>query len=92
MRMTRDTEALVAEMGMNHFGELSRQRRRPPSRIWRLSPTSAPRISSFSARVKGICKAKLEILEGLQEGGAAVLCGDEPLLVGQNARASAAGW
>lgn len=24
MRMTRDTEVLVAEMGMNHFGELSR--------------------------------------------------------------------
>ena len=24
MRMTKDTEVMVAEMGMNHFGELSR--------------------------------------------------------------------
>ena len=34
----------------------------------------------FLGSREGICKAKLEILEGLQEGGAAVLCGDEPLL------------
>ena len=79
MRMTRDTEVLVAEMGMNHFGELSRMTAAAKPNLAVITNIGTSHIEFLGSR-EGICKAKLEILEGLQEGGAAVLCGDEPLL------------
>lgn len=79
MRMTRDTEVLVAEMGMNHFGEISRMTAAAKPNLAVITNIGTSHIEFLGSR-EGICKAKLEILEGLQEGGAAVLCGDEPLL------------
>ena len=79
MRMTKDTEVLVAEMGMNHFGELSRMTAAAKPDLAVITNIGTSHIEFLGSR-EGICKAKLEILEGLQEGGAAVLCGDEPLL------------
>ena len=79
MRMTRDTEVLVAEMGMNHFGELSRMTAAARPNLAVITNIGTSHIEFLGSR-EGICKAKLEILEGLQEGGTAVLCGDEPLL------------
>ena len=79
MRMTRDTEVLVAEMGMNHFGELSRMTAAAKPNLAVITNIGTSHIEFLGSR-EGICKAKLEILEGLQEGGTAVLCGDEPLL------------
>lgn len=79
MRMTKDTEVLVAEMGMNHFGELSRMTAAAKPDLAVITNIGTSHIEFLGSR-EGICKAKLEILEGLQEGGVAVLCGDEPLL------------
>ncbi len=79
MRMTRDTEVLVAEMGMNHFGELSRMTASAQPDYAVITNIGTSHIEFLGSR-EGICRAKLEILEGLQEGGAAVLCGDEPIL------------
>ena len=78
-RMTRDTEVMVAEMGMNHFGELSRMTASAQPNIAVITNIGTSHIEFLGSR-EGICKAKLEILEGLQPGGCAVLCGDEPLL------------
>lgn len=79
MRMTRDTEVLVAEMGMNHFGELSHMTAAARPNLAVITNIGTSHIEFLGSR-EGICKAKLEILEGLREGGTAVLCGDEPLL------------
>lgn len=78
-RMTRDTEVMVAEMGMNHFGEISRMTAAARPDIAVITNIGTSHIEFLGSR-EGICKAKLEILEGLREGGTAVLCGDEPLL------------
>lgn len=78
-RMTRDTEVMVAEMGMNHFGELSRMTAAAQPDIAVITNIGTSHIEFLGSR-EGICKAKLEILEGLQPDGCAVFCGDEPLL------------
>ena len=79
MRMTKDTEVMVAEMGMNHFGELSRMTAAAQPDYAVITNIGTSHIEFLGSR-EGICRAKLEILEGLRQGGAAVLCGDEPLL------------
>ena len=79
LRMTRDTEVMVAEMGMNHFGELSRMTAAARPDIAVITNIGTSHIEFLGSR-EGICKAKLEILEGLQPDGCAVFCGDEPLL------------
>ena len=79
VRMTKDTEVMVAEMGMNHFGELSRMTAAAQPDYAVITNIGTSHIEFLGSR-EGICKAKLEILEGLREGGTAVLCGDEPLL------------
>lgn len=79
LRMTRGTEVMVAEMGMNHFGEISRMTAAARPDIAVITNIGTSHIEFLGSR-EGICKAKLEILEGLQPDGCAVFCGDEPLL------------
>lgn len=78
-QMTAETEVMVAEMGMNHFGELSRMTAAAQPDIAVITNIGTSHIEFLGSR-EGICKAKLEILEGLRPNGYAVLCGDEPLL------------
>ena len=71
----RDHEALVVEMGMNHFGELSKLTAiaKPTTNV------GTAHIGNLGSR-ENILKAKLEILEGLQQGGTAVINNDNDLL------------
>ncbi len=78
-RMKKDTEVMVAEMGMNHFGELSRITRSALPDIAVITNIGTSHIEHLGSR-DGICKAKLEILEGISEDGCAIFYGDEPLL------------
>lgn len=78
-RMTRDTEVMVCEMGMNHFGEISRMTAAAKPDLAVITNIGTSHIEFLGSR-EGICKAKLEILEGLKPDGCAILCGDEPLL------------
>lgn len=78
-RMTKETEVMVAEMGMNHFGEISRMTAAAKPNIAVITNIGTSHIEFLGSR-EGICKAKLEILEGVSQDGYAVLCGDEPLL------------
>lgn len=79
LRIERNTQAAVLEMGMNHFGELSRMTRAARPNLAVITTIGTSHIEFLGSR-EGICQAKLEILEGLQPGGVAILCGDEPLL------------
>lgn len=74
-----DCEALVLEMGMNHFGEMSRLTAIAHPDIVIVGNIGTMHIEHLGSR-EGILKAKLEILEGLAPGGTAVFNGDEPLL------------
>lgn len=74
-----DCEMLVLEMGMNHFGEmrLLTSIGRPDTVV--ITNIGSMHIENLGSR-EGILKAKLEILEGLHEGGNCIFNGDEPLL------------
>lgn len=74
-----DCEALVLEMGMNHFGEMSRLTQIAKPDVVIVGNIGTMHIENLGSR-EGILKAKLEILDGLAPGGVAVFNGDEPLL------------
>ena len=74
-----NTELAVVEMGMNHAGELSRLTRLARPDIAVITNVGTMHIENLGSR-EAICRAKLEILEGLAPDGVAVLHGDEPLL------------
>ena len=74
-----ETEVAVVEMGMNHAGELSRLTRLALPDVAVITNIGTMHIENLGSR-EGICKAKLELLEGLAPDGVAVLNGDEPLL------------
>jgi len=81
LRMPCDTEALVLEMGMSFKGEISRLTRIAEPDIAVITNVGSSHIENLGSR-EGIRDAKMEIAEGLREGGKLVLNGDEPLLAG----------
>ena len=74
-----ETEIAVVEMGMNHFGEISLLTGLTRPDIAVITNIGTMHMENLGSR-EGICRAKLEILEGLAPDGTAVLNGDEPLL------------
>lgn len=78
-RLSPEHEAAVIEMGMNHFGELSRitAAARPTGAV--IHNIGMSHIENLGSR-EGILKAKLEILEGLQPDGTVFLNGDDAYL------------
>ncbi len=79
LSIPEDCETAVTEMGMNHFGELSYLTRIAQPDIAVITNIGTMHIEFLGSR-EGICKAKLEILEGLRPGGTVIFNGDEPLL------------
>lgn len=75
-----DTEALVVEMGMNHFGEISLLTSIARPTIAVITNVGTSHIGNFGSR-EGIRKAKLEILEGLI-GNQVVINQDDDMLAG----------
>ncbi|MBE6992239.1 MAG: UDP-N-acetylmuramoyl-tripeptide--D-alanyl-D-alanine ligase [Ruminococcaceae bacterium] len=72
-------EAVVLELGMNHFGELSELTAMALPDVAVITNIGTMHIEHLGSR-EGILKAKLEILEGLASDGIAILNGNEPLL------------
>ena len=72
-------EALVIEMGMNHFGELRKLTQIAKPTIAVITNVGTAHIGNLGSR-ENILKAKLEILEGLQENGSVVINNDNDLL------------
>lgn len=78
-QIDRNTQAAVIEMGMNHFGEISRlaSAAKPTAAI--ITNIGVSHIENLGSR-EGILKAKLEILNGLCENAPLILNGDNDLL------------
>lgn len=79
LRMNRDTEVLVLEMGMNAFGEIERLTKIAQPDYAIITNIGESHIEHLGDR-QGIAKAKLEIKEGLKEEGVLFIDGDESLL------------
>lgn len=74
-----DCQAAVLEMGMNHFGELSRLTAIAQPDIAVITNIGTMHIENLGSR-EGILRAKLELLEGLRSGGTVIFNGDDALL------------
>ncbi len=74
-----ECQTAVLEMGMSGFGEIAHMSRVAKPCVALVTNIGTSHMEMLGSR-ENICRAKMEILEGLGEGGALVLNGDEPLL------------
>ena len=77
--MEADSEAAVLEMGMSNLREIARLSEIAEPDFGVVTTIGSSHIETLGSR-ENICKAKMEIAEGLKPNGELVLCGDEPLL------------
>jgi UDP-N-acetylmuramoyl-tripeptide--D-alanyl-D-alanine ligase len=78
-QIDNSVQAAVIEMGMNHFGEISRLVNATKPTIALITNIGVSHIENLGSR-DGILKAKLEITEGLKEGAPLILNGDDDKL------------
>lgn len=78
-QIDNSVEAAVIEMGMNHFGEISRLVNATKPTIALITNIGVSHIENLGSR-DGILKSKLEITEGLKEGAPLILNGDDDKL------------
>lgn len=75
----KNEEAMIVEMGMNHFGEISTLTNIAKPSIAVITNVGTAHIGNLGSR-ENILKAKLEIIEGLSENGHIVINNDNDLL------------
>lgn len=78
-QLDNSVEAAVIEMGMNHFGEISRLVNATKPTIGLITNIGVSHIENLGSR-DGILKAKLELCEGLKENAPLILNGDDDKL------------
>ncbi len=74
-----DCQAAVLEMGMSALGEISFMTNLALPHIAIITNIGTSHMANLGSR-ENICRAKLEIAEGIDEDGILLLNGDEPLL------------
>ena len=79
LSMAEDTEVAVLEMGMNHFREIAYLASIAKPDVSVIINIGTMHIEHLGS-MEGILQAKLEILEGMPEGGKIFLNGDDSLL------------
>ncbi|KSU84983.1 UDP-N-acetylmuramoyl-tripeptide--D-alanyl-D-alanine ligase [Fictibacillus enclensis] len=79
LSMDNDTQVIILEMGMSNFGEISLLSKLSQPDLAIVTNIGESHIEYLGSR-EGIAKAKLEIKDGLKEGGLLIVDGDEPLL------------
>ncbi|MFZ0371201.1 MAG: UDP-N-acetylmuramoyl-tripeptide--D-alanyl-D-alanine ligase [Halobacillus sp.] len=79
LSMNKDTEVLVLEMGMDRAGEISVLSKLAHPKYAIITNIGESHIENLGSR-QGIASAKLEIKDGMSEGGTLIIDGDEPLL------------
>lgn len=79
LSMNEDSEILVLEMGMNHFGEISYLTNIAKPNVAIITNIGTAHIGNLGSR-ENILKAKLEILEGLDKDGYIIINNDNELL------------
>lgn len=78
-QIDNSVEAAVIEMGMNHFGEISRLTSATKPTIGLITNVGVSHIENLGSR-DGILKAKLELCEGLKQGAPLILNADNDKL------------
>lgn len=83
----QDEEAMVLEMGMNHFGEIARLSQIANPDIAVITNVGTAHIGNLGSR-ENILKAKLEIVSGMKANGTLIINADNDLLgeFSQNAK------
>ena len=81
LSMKDDTEVSVLEMGMSDLGEIDYLSRLAEPDIAVITNIGSSHIGHLGSR-ENICRAKLEIVNGLKSGGVLIVNGDEPMLEG----------
>ncbi len=79
MEATKDRDTAVFEMGMSGFGEIRSMSLTATPDVAMVVNIGSSHLEYLKTR-ENIARAKLEIAEGLREGGYLLLNGDEPLL------------
>ena len=74
-----DEKISIFEMGMNHFGEIDYLSKIVKPEIAVITNIGYSHIENLGSQ-EGILKAKLEIVNGMDDNGILVLNGDDPLL------------
>ncbi len=77
--LTKEHGAAVIEMGMNHFGEISRMSRSAKPTIGVITNIGYSHIEHLGSQ-EGILKAKLEMLDGMQPDAPLIVSADDPML------------
>ncbi len=72
-RMPADTEYAVVEIGMNHAGEISPLVKMVRPHVAIITNVLPVHVGNFPDGEVGVAKAKAEIFEGLEPGGAAII-------------------
>lgn len=85
LAIPEDTQVAVLELGMNHFREIAYLSDIAKPDVAVIVNIGRMHIENLGS-MEGILKAKLEILEGLQEDGKVILNGDDTLLWDQRDR------
>ncbi len=83
--MPETTQVCVLEMGMSGLGEISRMTHIARPDIAIITNIGNSHIENLGSR-ENICKAKLEITEGVPEDGYVILNADEPMLFAQKGK------
>lgn len=78
-QIDNSVEAAVIEMGMNHFGEISRLTAATKPTVGLITNVGVSHIENLGSR-DGILKAKLELCEGLKDGAPLILNADNDKL------------
>ncbi len=79
LRMNADTRFAVVEMGMQGLGEISKLTRAAKPAAALITCIGVSHLEQLGSR-ENILRAKMEICEGLPEGGLLVINGDDALL------------
>ncbi len=77
--LTKEHGAAVIEMGMNHFGEISRMSCSAKPTMAVITNIGYSHIEHLGSQ-EGILKAKLEMLEGMKADAPLIVSADDPML------------
>ncbi len=76
LQLTKEHQAAVIEMGMNHFGEISRMTNCAKPTIAIITNIGFSHVENLGSQ-DGILKAKLEILEGMENDAPLITSADD---------------
>jgi UDP-N-acetylmuramoyl-tripeptide--D-alanyl-D-alanine ligase len=85
MRLTGEDEALVAEMGANHAGEIAYLSELVQPTIGVITNAGAAHLEGFGS-LAGVAAAKGELLDALPRAGTSILNADDPFCADWRAR------